>query len=1035
MIKLIYTFTLVIFLIASGSGQNTPKQNKSIINLSKAAPDIVFNHLTEKDGLSYNMVTGIVDDNEGMLWISTPFGLNRYDGHRFDVFKRNKNDTTSIIQNYILSICRDSDGNIWGTTEDGIFCFDQKKKRFNNYFTSDTLKYPSTYSIASDARGRIWAGSLYGLVKVNINKSSFEYIFFDKDDISTISNNSVSRGGILPDPAGQGLWVATHAGLNFFHFETSKFTNYRNSQDSLIFNSHYISALHLSKEGMIWMFDNNTKEILGFRNVKEGILHRIPVSPFIKDAFAGMLFETSYHHLWFSSDSYEIVRIEYLNNNKTEVMKNNIADPGSIIGDYIWTAWEDKDNTVWLGTSGGISRFNYDRLFYKTHKLADQYPELNNNWQITCLSQNPVNQDWWVGTRNGKVYIVNSASEFTETIDFPTFSNHNISSKFITDIDFINGLAIICYANGNTFQFDISKKNYRKFYGLGGKYSDYKTRTISQESDSTFIFGNNYFPVLRWNSVSNKIEEINFRTPKSKNGYNYTAGWLKSSYGKGAWMAASGDVLGYIHPGSSYIELVDMNLREKVLRGGFFNAMEIDKDGNAWFSYTTQGLFQAKKKVDMVKGNNDIQILRWDGSDGLVNENVQSAVSDKNGHIWAGSYNKFSVLNPGNNSFKNFKINLSESNSFYYNYMITLSNGNMLTNIKGNLIEFFPTKLGTGLPQNDPLISILQLPKRNIYLSGEPSVVLNPDENFITIGFGCLSDKNLFTYQYEYQLEGVNETWVKADQSAEATFSDLSPGTYTFRLVARTADHNWQSEEKRLLITINAPFYKTWWFLTIITIITGFIMFYTALARIRNIRNIDELKSKAQLLEKEKTAVMYENLKQHLNPHFLFNSLTSLSSLIRIDQRQATDFLDKMSKVYRYILKNKENETVPLIEELKFVDMYNQLQKTRFGDGLQIKIDIPEEFNHRKIAPVTLQNLVENAIKHNISDVETPLVIQMYIDDDYMVVQNNMQTKGFVETSNKQGQHSMVSLYRYLSPRPVIINESEDFYTVKIPLI
>ena len=108
MIKLIYTFTLVIFLIASGSGQNTPKQNKSIINLSKAAPDIVLNHLTEKDGLSYNMVTGIVDDNEGMLWISTPFGLNRYDGHRFDVFKRNKNDTTSIIQNYILSICRDS---------------------------------------------------------------------------------------------------------------------------------------------------------------------------------------------------------------------------------------------------------------------------------------------------------------------------------------------------------------------------------------------------------------------------------------------------------------------------------------------------------------------------------------------------------------------------------------------------------------------------------------------------------------------------------------------------------------------------------------------------------------------------------------------------------------------------------------------------------------------------------------------------------------------------------------------------------------
>ena len=180
---------------------------------------------------------------------------------------------------------------------------------------------------------------------------------------------------------------------------------------------------------------------------------------------------------------------------------------------------------------------------------------------------------------------------------------------------------------------------------------------------------------------------------------------------------------------------------------------------------------------------------------------------------------------------------------------------------------------------------------------------------------------------------------------------------------------------------------------------------------------------------------MYENLKQHLNPHFLFNSLTSLSSLIRIDPKQAGDFLDKMSKVYRYILKNKDNETVPLIEELKFVELYNQLQKTRFSDGLIITIDIPEDLQYRKIAPVTLQNLVENAIKHNIADAETPLYIKIYSKDDYLIVQNNLQKKNFVETSNKQGQNSMISLYRYLSSRPVMIEENDKFYTVRIPLI
>ncbi|MBC7885118.1 MAG: histidine kinase [Saprospiraceae bacterium] len=1012
--------------------QANPMLEGNNAGLKRSVPDIIFNHLTEKDGLSFNIVTGIVQDNEGTLWISTLFGLNRYDGQRFDIFKRNKKDKTSILQNSISSICKDTIGNIWGTTEDGIFCFDQKKKLFINYYTNDSLKYPRTHSIICDNNGQIWAGSNYGLVKIDNKKSVFDYLTNDK---SIISDNYISKDGILSDPKGDGLWVATRTGLNFYHFKTSKFTNYKNSNDTLMFNDHNIGAMYLSKEGMIWMFDDQTNEILGFKNVNEGILHRIPVGDHTKDAFGGTLFETSYHHIWYSSNSYETVIIDYLNGNKTEVIKHNMSDPGSISGDYIWCAWEDKDNTVWLGTTGGISRFNYDRLFYKTQKLSDRHPELNNNWQITCLAQNPFNHDWWVGTRNGKVYVVNSSNGNTEVIDFPSFKNHGITSKFITDIDFINGLAIICYAQGNTFQFDLAKKAYLKFYGLKGKYSEYKTRTISQESDSTYIFGNNYFPVLRWNSVSDKIEEINFRTQKTKAGNYYTAGWLKSSYGKGAWMAASNNTLGYIHPGSTYIELIEPEFGMNVLKGGFYSAMEIDSDGNAWFSFLTQGLYQAKKKVEKIKSNKDIELLFWDGADGLVNENIQSAVSDKNGHIWSGAFNKYSVFNPSQNNFKNFKINLSENNAFYYNYMIPLANGNILTNIKGNLIEFFPDKIGSSFPKNLPLISVLHLPEKNIYLSGETMVRLEPEENFITIGFGCLSDMELYPYHFEYQLEGVNKEWVIADQNAEATYSDLEPGTYIFKLVARSSDQSWKSSEKTLTILIKAPFHKTWWFLSLMILLTGFILFYTLRGRIRNIRNINELKSKAQLLEKEKTAVMYENLKQHLNPHFLFNSLTSLSSLIRIDQRQAGDFLDKMSKVYRYILKNKDNETVPLIEELKFVDMYNQLQKTRFGDGLQIKIDIQDEYYHRKIAPVTLQNLVENAIKHNIADEETPLVISMYIDDDYLVVQNNLQTKGFVETSNKQGQNSMVSLYRFLSPRAVVISESEDFYIVKIPLI
>jgi LytS/YehU family sensor histidine kinase len=142
-----------------------------------------------------------------------------------------------------------------------------------------------------------------------------------------------------------------------------------------------------------------------------------------------------------------------------------------------------------------------------------------------------------------------------------------------------------------------------------------------------------------------------------------------------------------------------------------------------------------------------------------------------------------------------------------------------------------------------------------------------------------------------------------------------------------------------------------------------------------------------------------------------------------------------MSKVYRYILKNRDKEVVLLSEEIIFVQLYNDLQRTRFENALQINMNIDEDNYHRKIAPVTLQNLVENAIKHNTADADAPLVIDLFIEDDYLIVRNNLQRKNFVETSNKQGLGNMESLYKYLSNRTMVIEENENYFIVKIPLI
>ena len=124
----------------------------------------------------------------------------------------------------------------------------------------------------------------------------------------------------------------------------------------------------------------------------------------------------------------------------------------------------------------------------------------------------------------------------------------------------------------------------------------------------------------------------------------------------------------------------------------------------------------------------------------------------------------------------------------------------------------------------------------------------------------------------------------------------------------------------------------------------------------------------------------------------------------------------------------------PTINAL-LVPFFTALQKIRFTTGLEIFIDVDERFYNRYVAPVTLQNLVENAIKHNTADTETPLVITIFIEGDYVVVQNNLQRYHIVETSNKQGLTGLRNLYKYYSDKPVVIKEDDGYFIVKIPLL
>ena len=188
-------------------------------------------------------------------------------------------------------------------------------------------------------------------------------------------------------------------------------------------------------------------------------------------------------------------------------------------------------------------------------------------------------------------------------------------------------------------------------------------------------------------------------------------------------------------------------------------------------------------------------------------------------------------------------------------------------------------------------------------------------------------------------------------------------------------------------------------------------------------------------LEREKSQVQFDNLKNQLNPHFLFNALTSLNSLIFEDQKLASQFLQQLSKVYRYVLQNKDKTIVSLETELSFIDHYVSLLKTRFHDSLTIEFNIPADTRGRAIVPVTLQILIENALKHNIVDPAKPLSIHITVLEDYLIVSNNLQQKKLVEHSNQLGLENLKTLYAFLSDKPLIITKDAERFLVKVPLI
>ena len=239
----------------------------------------------------------------------------------------------------------------------------------------------------------------------------------------------------------------------------------------------------------------------------------------------------------------------------------------------------------------------------------------------------------------------------------------------------------------------------------------------------------------------------------------------------------------------------------------------------------------------------------------------------------------------------------------------------------------------------------------------------------------------------------------------------------------------------KLVFTLDAPVFEQLVVMNVYGLVI-FIPVFCIYFSLHFLQHWQHSEVQAERFKKEKLKSEIDNLKNHLDPHFLFNNLNILAALIDQDAEESKKFLDKFTEVYRSLLKTKDEDLVYLSDELEFVNAYIYLLNTRFEDLVVFDIQVDNEMQYHMIPPLSIQQLIENAIKHNIITEKQPLKINIYSDEQFLVVKNTLRKKEVGDAlSMGSGLSSIKSRFSYFSDIEVEVTQTDDEFVVKLPII
>lgn len=771
--------------------------------------NVSFSHLTIENGLSQSSVTCIFQDKDGFMWFGTQDGLNRYDGYNIKVFKNKSSDSTSISDNFIFTIFEDSSGTLFFETQSGkINKYNPGSESFSNvnrtHLNFNDMKSNSVLAQFFEGPDTKWYGGLSketGLTKENLKTGFTQKFFNDPKNPESISNNKVYS--VYRDRSGN-LWVGTVNGLDKLDEKSEKFLHFKsNPTDPNSLSDNWVWPIFEDSKGNIWI--GTVQGGLNKFESKSGIFTRF---------------------------------------------KNDPTNPKSISDNYILSIYEDRGGILWVGTnSGGVNYFNpFSYTFEYYFNLPGNKNSLSDNNVLSISAGNK--QTYWIGTRNGGLdkfdYKTKTFANYSHNSSNPNSINSNSIQTIYQDK---SGLLWIGNFNAGLNSFNPITNTFKSFIHDPkdpNSLTDNRVYAIVEDEFGFIWIGTYAGGLNRLDKSTGKIISYKANKDDSTSLSSNNVWSLAVDNDNNLWIGTFGGGIN-VFERSKNIFTHYRNNPEDINSLCDDNVIRVFKDskGNMWIG-TTKGLCRYYSDTHTFK--------IYSEENGLANNSVFGISEDKSGDLWISTNKGLSKFNPNTEIFKNYYIEDGlQDNEFNQNaFAKDNKTGNLLFGGVNGFNVFNPERI-TGNTYVPQIVFTNYIRYNTDDQEGKPiiekgisemnEISITYKDNIVTLGFSALSYYNNFNNQYRYMLEGFNENWIQLGNNNRVTFTNLSPGDYTLKVIGSNNDGIWNEEGASLKIYVSPP-----WWRTKIAYSIYLVIFFAFLYGVRKFE-LDRREKKAQIRE------------------------------------------------------------------------------------------------------------------------------------------------------------------------------------------